>query len=119
MPLEAIISAPVTSAVTTRLVPVAAPITGVTKVGEVLNTTAPDPVLVVTPVPPAKTGRVPAARAPALVDYKALLAATNVVSPVPPYPEAIVPPCQVPLDTTVVAKSSVLVPQLTAEGVRP
>jgi hypothetical protein len=84
MPLEAISSAAVTVAVTTKLVPVAAPITGVTNVGVVLNTTAPDPVLVVTPVPPAKTGRVPAAKAPALVEYKALLAAVKVVSPVPP-----------------------------------
>jgi hypothetical protein len=83
-PFEAIISAPVTAAVTTKLVPVAAPITGVTNVGVVLNTTAPVPVLVVTPVPPAKTGRVPAAKAPALVEYKALLAAVKVVRPVPP-----------------------------------
>jgi hypothetical protein len=32
---------------------------GVTKVGEVLNTLLPEPVLVVTPVPPFKTGKVP------------------------------------------------------------
>ena len=88
-------------------------------VGDALNTTEPVPVLVVTPVPPAKTGRVPAAKAPADVEYRALLAAAKVVSPVPPYAEVIVPPFQVPLDTTVEAKSRVLVPQLTADGVKP
>jgi len=35
------------------------PNAGVTRVGEVLNTTFPDPVLVVTPVPPLATGKVP------------------------------------------------------------
>ena len=38
---------------------VGVPKMGVTKVGEVLSTLLPDPVLVVTPVPPFKTGRVP------------------------------------------------------------
>ncbi len=42
--------------VTDKLVPVAAPSIGVTKVGLVDNTTEPEPVLVVTPVPPFNTG---------------------------------------------------------------
>jgi hypothetical protein len=42
--------------VTDRLVPVAAPMTGVTKVGVLLKTTLPLPVLVVVPVPPFTTG---------------------------------------------------------------
>ena len=42
------------------------------------------PVRVVAPVPPAATGKVPAARADALVEYSALFAPVNVVSPVPP-----------------------------------
>ena len=41
-------------------------------------------VYVVWPVPPAATGSVPAAKAEALVEYNALLAAANVVRPVPP-----------------------------------
>ena len=53
---------------------------------------------VVDAVPPAAIGKVPAANAPALVEYKALLAAANVVSPVPPYPEAIVVPFHSALD---------------------
>jgi len=42
--------------VTDKLVPVAAPSTGVIKDGELFNTTEPEPVLVVTPVPPFNTG---------------------------------------------------------------
>ena len=42
--------------VTDKLVPVAAPIFGVTKVGDVCNTTLPVPVAVVDPVPPFKIG---------------------------------------------------------------
>ena len=57
---------------------------GVTKVGDVARTTAPEPVEVVAPVPPAKTGNVPAVSVEAPVEYRALLAPTNVVSPVPP-----------------------------------
>lgn len=49
----------VTAAVTAKLVPVAAPMTGVTSVGLVDNTLLPDPVLAVTPVPPLATGSVP------------------------------------------------------------
>ena len=45
------------------LVAVATPRTGVTSVGVVLRTTEPVPVLVVTPVPPASTGSVPAVKA--------------------------------------------------------
>ena len=45
------------------LVAVATPRTGVTSVGVVLRTFDPDPVLVVTPVPPANTGNVPAVNA--------------------------------------------------------
>jgi hypothetical protein len=41
------------------LVALAAPRVGVTRVGELLNTTLPVPVDVVTPVPPLATGRVP------------------------------------------------------------
>jgi hypothetical protein len=40
-----------------KLVPVAAPSTGVTKVGDVDNTTEPNPVLVVVPVPPLATAK--------------------------------------------------------------
>ena len=57
---------------------------GVTSVGLVDKTLLPEPVEVVTPVPPAKTGRVPAAKAEADVEYSALFAPVNVVSPVPP-----------------------------------
>ena len=53
---------------------------------------------VVDAVPPAAIGNVPAANAPALVEYNALLAAVKVVSPVPPYPEAIVVPFHTALD---------------------
>ena len=74
-PFEAIIAAPVTAAVTTKLVPVAAPIMGVTNVGVVLNTTAPDPVLVVTPVPPLATGSVPVM--PVVKGNPVTLVATN------------------------------------------
>jgi len=42
-----------------RLVPVAAPMTGVTRVGLVDSTTATVPVLAATPVPPLATGSVP------------------------------------------------------------
>lgn len=42
------------------------------------------PVRVVAPVPPAATGKVPAARVEALVEYKALFAPVKVVNPVPP-----------------------------------
>jgi hypothetical protein len=57
--------------VTDKLVPVAVPITGVTKVGLIDNTLLPEPVLVVTPVPPFNTGKaIPesvSARVPELV----------------------------------------------------
>ena len=42
-----------------RLVAVATPRTGVMRVGEVFKTVLPDPVDVVTPVPPLATGRTP------------------------------------------------------------
>ena len=42
---------------TLREVPVAAPITGVTSVGDVARTTEPEPVEVVDPVPPLATGK--------------------------------------------------------------
>lgn len=42
------------------------------------------PLKVVTPVPPAATGKVPAVKADADVEYSALLAPVNVVNPVPP-----------------------------------
>jgi len=42
------------------------------------------PVRVVAPVPPAATGRVPAVKVVAPVEYSALLAPVNVVRPVPP-----------------------------------
>ena len=45
------------------LVAVAVPRLGVVRLGEVERTTEPEPVDVVTPVPPAKTGSVPAVRA--------------------------------------------------------
>ena len=67
-----------------KLPEVGVPKSGVTKVGDVANTTAPEPVEVVAPVPPAKTGRVPAVNVEALVEYRALLAPANVVRPVPP-----------------------------------
>ena len=38
----------------------------------------------VMPVPPAATGKVPAVKADALVEYRALFAPVNVVKPVPP-----------------------------------
>ena len=44
------------------------PRTGVTRVGEVERTLLPEPVLVVTPVPPAATGSVPAVKTDADVE---------------------------------------------------
>ena len=41
-----------------KLVPVATPIVGVTSTGLVDNTLLPEPVVVVTPVPPFETGRI-------------------------------------------------------------
>ena len=62
----------------------------------------------------------PAARADALVEYKALFAAEKVVKPVPPYPEATGVPCQIPLVTIVEPpKSRLLVPQFTSLGIKP
>ena len=60
------------------------PRAGVTKVGLLDNTTDPEPVDVVVPVPPAATGNVPAVKAEELVEYSALFAPTKPVSPVPP-----------------------------------
>jgi hypothetical protein len=74
------------------------------------------PVSVVAPVPPAATGNVPAARAEALVEYNALLAAVNVVRPVPPYPDEMVPPFHVPLVRVAVPKSAVEVLKLYDAG---
>jgi hypothetical protein len=50
-----------------RLTEVGVPRIGVTRVGLVLSTLLPEPVLVVTPVPPAVTGSVPEVRAEELV----------------------------------------------------
>ena len=99
-----------------KLPDVGVPKAGVTNAGLVDSTTLPDPVEVVTPVPPATTGRVPAARAEALVEYSALFAPANVVKPVPPYPDWIVPPCHVPPEITVDPSAKALVPQVTASG---
>jgi hypothetical protein len=63
---------------------VGVPKTGVVSVGDIDKTLLPEPVDVVTPVPPAATGKVPAARAVLEVEYRALLAPVKVVSPVPP-----------------------------------
>ena len=52
MPLVARIDAPDTAPVAAKLLPVAAPRVGVVSTGLVDRTTEPDPVLVVTPVPP-------------------------------------------------------------------
>jgi hypothetical protein len=60
------------------------PKSGVVNTGLVDKTLLPEPVDVVTPVPPAATGNVPAAKAEALVEYSALLAPVKVVKPVPP-----------------------------------
>lgn len=57
------------------------------------------PVREVAPEPPAATGKVPAVSVVAPVEYSALFAPVNVVRPVPPYPDWMVPPCQVPEDT--------------------
>jgi hypothetical protein len=74
------------------------------------------PCAVVEAVPPAATGSVPAARAEALVEYSALLAEANVVRPVPPYPDVIVPPFHVPPVITVDPNARELVPQVTFSG---
>ena len=63
---------------------VGVPSMGVTNVGLVDKTTEPEPVELVTPVPPAAAGKVPAARTEADVEYRAALAAEKVVKPVPP-----------------------------------
>jgi len=67
------------------------------------------PVSVVAPVPPAATGNVPAARAEELVEYSALLAAVNVVRPVPPYPDETAVPFQTPLVRVAPPKLAVVV----------
>ena len=102
-----------------KLPEVGVPSNGVTSVGLVDKTFEPEPVEVVTPVPPAKTGKVPAVSVVAPVEYTALLAAEKVVRPVPPYAPVIVPPFQVPPVTTVVDKRSVFVPQSTSDGTWP
>ena len=63
---------------------VGVPSNGVTKVGLVLNTTLPVPVLVVTPVPPLATFNVPASiMAPvlAVLGVNPVVPALNVVTP--------------------------------------
>jgi hypothetical protein len=94
---------------TDKLVPVAAPSTGLTKVGLVDSTTEPEPVLVVTPVPPFNTGNaVPdnvTARVPLLIigdpetDKKeGTVSATEVTVPVLNVVQVIAlvsPPCEV------------------------
>jgi hypothetical protein len=84
-----------TPLVTTNDVPVAAPSTGVTNVGEVLKTTLPEPVEVVVPVPPEATGKVPVVRAEVDVAYRAPFV-VNEVSPVPPLVVGSVPLTPVP-----------------------
>jgi len=73
-----------------KLVADAAPRIGVTRVGEVERTTLPDPVEVVTPVPPDTTGSVPDAIAVPATEYNAPLA-VNDVTPVPPASTGSVP----------------------------
>ena len=69
VPPFAIGSVPVTPVVKGKPVPfvsvtdVGVPKTGVTNVGLVDNTTLPEPVLLVTPVPPEATGKVPVVNA--------------------------------------------------------
>jgi len=103
-----------------RVTEVGVPRTGVIKVGEVDSTLLPDPVDVVTPVPPLATGRVPVTpevrgKPVALVrvtevgvprmgvtkvgDVESTLLPdpVDVVTPVPPYATATVVPCQTPV----------------------
>lgn len=81
------------------------PRAGVTRVGDVDNTTEPVPVLVVTPVPPDATGNVPDVSAEVLVAYKAPLD-VNEVNPVPPLVVANVP-------------ARVTAPEVGEDGVKP
>jgi len=69
-----------------RVPEVGVPSTGVTKVGEVERTTLPDPVEVVTPVPPLATARVPArviAPPVAVLGVSPVVPPLNVVTVVP------------------------------------
>jgi hypothetical protein len=84
---------------------VGVPRTGVTKVGDVERTTEPEPVLVVAPVPPDATGKVPDVIAEVLVAYKAPPDVKD-VKPVPPFVVASVP-------------ASVIAPDVADEGVKP
>ena len=59
LPVTASAFDPIVAPLSARDVPVAAPKTGVTNVGVVDSTVLPDPVDVVTPVPPLATGKVP------------------------------------------------------------
>jgi len=81
------------------------PNAGVTNVGDVLNTLSPDPVLVVTPVPPERTGKVPVVNALVDVAYNAPPDVNDV---------KFVPPLAVP---NVPAK--VTAPVVAEEGVKP
>ena len=67
------------------------PKAGVTKVGELLRTTDPLPVDVVTPVPPDATGSVPVVNAEVEVAYRAP-PLVKLVRPVPPFAVPSVPP---------------------------
>jgi hypothetical protein len=81
------------------------PKAGVVKVGDVLNTLDPDPVEVVTPVPPDRTGNVPVVKTEVEDAYTAPLA-VNEVRFVPPFAVLKVP-------------AKVTVPVVAVFGVKP
>jgi hypothetical protein len=107
--------------VTDKLVPVAAPRTGLVKVGLVESTTEPEPVLVVTPVPPLATGNAVPESVSARVPFEVIgepetdkkegtVSATEVTVPVLGVVQVIAvltPPCEVstcPVVPTVIGK---------------
>ena len=76
---------------------VGVPRTGVVKLGLVLRTTLPDPVLVVTPVPPFATAKVPAKViapvVPVLGVSPVVPALNEVTPPAAPLLAAVIRPC--------------------------
>ena len=96
----------------TKLPDVGVPNNGVTRVGEVLNTTSPVPVLLVTPVPPLSTGKAvpeyvsasvpdPLTGEPPTVKNAGAVNPTDVTVP-PPFVELIVTFGHVPVTLTLV-----------------
>ena len=102
--------------VSDKLVPVAAPITGVTSVGEVDKTTSPVPVEVVTPVPPLRTGNVPVTLVVRSIDPASI---SLVTFPVPIVVTPVLVMVTSPVGETAAARSEplprMIFPEVSAE----